>query len=104
MLMDADGQDDPAELPKLLSAIDDGLDMVTGSRSANRADRLVKRSTSRVYNRVTRAVTGIDAADMNSGFKVMRRETANALTIHGELHRYLPVLAAWSGFSVGRCR
>ncbi len=101
VLMDADGQDDPAELPKLLSAIDDGLDMVTGSRSANRADRLVKRSTSRVYNRVTRAVTGIDAADMNSGFKVMRRETANALTIHGELHRYLPVLAAWSGFSVG---
>ncbi|MBK9296312.1 MAG: glycosyltransferase family 2 protein [Candidatus Microthrix sp.] len=101
VLMDADGQDDPAELPKLLSAIDDGLDMVTGSRSANRADRLVKRSTSRVYNRVTRAVTGIDAADMNSGFKVMRSETANALTIHGELHRYLPVLAAWSGFSVG---
>ena len=101
VLMDADGQDDPAELPKLLAAIDGGLDMVTGSRSANRADRLVKRSTSRVYNRVTRLVTGIDAADMNSGFKAMRGETAKALTVHGELHRYLPVLAAWSGFAVG---
>ncbi|MCB1027882.1 MAG: glycosyltransferase family 2 protein [Microthrixaceae bacterium] len=101
VLMDADGQDDPAELGAMLAAIDGGLDMVTGSRSANRQDRLVKRSTSRVYNRVTRAATGIDAADMNSGFKVMRAEVADALTVHGELHRYLPVLAAWSGFAVG---
>lgn len=101
VLMDADGQDDPAELPTMLAAVDGGLDMVTGSRSANRRDRLVKRSTSRVYNRVTRAATGIDAADMNSGFKMMRSEVATALTVHGELHRYLPVLAAWSGFAVG---
>lgn len=101
VLMDADGQDDPESLHSMLKAIDGGLDVVTGSRSANRQDRLVKRSTSRVYNRVTRLATGIDAADMNSGFKVMRAEVAHALTVHGELHRYLPVLAAWSGFAVG---
>jgi dolichol-phosphate mannosyltransferase len=102
VLMDADGQDDPAEIPRLVAALDagDGLDLVTGRRSV-RQDRLVKRTTSRVYNRVTSVVTGVPGRDFNSGLKAMRRELATGLELYGELHRYIPVLAQWRGFRVG---
>ncbi len=101
VLMDADGQDDPREIHKLLAALDGGLDQVTGSRVNQRRDRFVKRNTSRLYNRATTLVTGVDGRDFNSGFKAMRRPVAETLDMHGELHRYIPVLAAWAGFVVG---
>ena len=59
--MDADGQDQPEEIPKLLAALDGGLDLATGRR-VQRNDRFVKRHTSRLYNRVTAAVTGVSRA------------------------------------------
>ncbi len=101
VLMDADGQDDPAQIPRLLAALDadEDLDLVTGRR-AIRHDRFVKRTTSRVYNRATAAVTGVPGRDFNSGFKAMRRELATSLELYGELHRYIPVLAQWRGFKV----
>ena len=101
VLMDADGQDDPGEIHKLLAALDEGLDQVTGSRVDQRRDRFVKRNTSRVYNRATTMVTGVSGRDFNSGFKAMRRPVVETLDMHGELHRYIPVLAAWAGFTVG---
>lgn len=100
VLMDADGQDQPEEIPKLLRALDDGLELVTGRR-AQRSDRVIKRHTSRLYNGVTAKVTGIDGEDFNSGLKAMRREVMNPLVLYGELHRYIPVLAKWNGFEVG---
>jgi glycosyltransferase involved in cell wall biosynthesis len=107
VLMDADGQDDPAQIPRLLAALDgvdgddpDGVDLVTGRRAV-RHDRFVKRITSRLYNRATAAVTGVPGRDFNSGFKAMRRELATSLELYGELHRYIPVLARWRGFTVG---
>ncbi len=101
VLMDADGQDDPAELPRLLEHLDaDGLDLVTGRRAV-RNDRLVKRTTSRLYNGVTAMVTGVPGKDFNSGLKAMRRDLADSLEMYGELHRYIPVLAVWNGFKVG---
>jgi glycosyltransferase involved in cell wall biosynthesis len=100
VLMDADGQDDPAELPRLLDALDgDQVDLVTGRRGVRR-DRLVKRTASRVYNSTTARVTGVAGRDFNSGFKVMTRQVADSLELYGELHRYVPVLAAWNGFGV----
>ena len=99
VLMDADGQDDPSELPKLLAALDGGVDLVTGRRAV-RNDRFVKRTTSVLYNGVTAKVTGVDGKDFNSGFKVMRRDVADSLEMYGELHRYIPVLAVWNGFRV----
>jgi glycosyltransferase involved in cell wall biosynthesis len=99
-LMDADGQDDPSEIPAMLDAVDGGLDLVTGRRAVRR-DRLVKRATSRFYNWTTRRLTGVDGRDFNSGFKAMRAEVAASLNLYGDLHRYIPVLAAWSGFRVG---
>jgi glycosyltransferase involved in cell wall biosynthesis len=100
VLMDADGQDQPEEIPKLLEALDAGLDLATGRR-AERSDRLVKRHTSRLYNRVTAAVTGVSGRDFNSGLKAMKREVMSPLVLYGELHRYIPVLAQWAGFRVG---
>jgi glycosyltransferase involved in cell wall biosynthesis len=100
VLMDADGQDRPEEILKLLRALDDGLDLATGRR-VRRNDRMVKRHTSRLYNRVTSAVTGIEGEDFNSGLKAMKREVMNPLVLYGELHRYIPVLAQWNGFKVG---
>jgi glycosyltransferase involved in cell wall biosynthesis len=101
VLMDADGQDDPREIPRLLDALDkdDDLALVTGRRAV-RNDRFVKRITSRVYNRVTRMVTGVKARDFNSGLKAMRRDLATRLELYGELHRYIPVLAQWRGFEI----
>jgi glycosyltransferase involved in cell wall biosynthesis len=102
VLMDADGQDDPHEIPRLLAMLDADaeLDLVTGRRAV-RHDRFVKRTTSKLYNRTTSLVTGVDGSDFNSGLKVMRRELADGLELYGELHRYIPVLAQWGGFRVG---
>lgn len=99
LLMDADGQDDPHDLPKLLAGIEAGAQMVTGRR-VERQDRAVKRTTSRLYNGVTARLTGVSGSDFNSGFKLMRVEVVRTVEIYGELHRYIPVLAAWSGFVV----
>jgi glycosyltransferase involved in cell wall biosynthesis len=100
VMMDADGQDDPAAIPALLRALDDGLDVVTGRR-ADRQDRFVKRSTSKLYNAMTARVTGVAGHDFNSGLKAMTHDAADSLELYGELHRYIPVLAAWNGFAVG---
>ena len=100
VLMDADGQDDPAEMPKMIAALEDrDLDLVTGRR-AIRNDRFVKRNTSRLYNGVTAKVSGVEGRDFNSGYKAMRRELSDSLEMYGELHRYIPVLAVWNGFRV----
>ncbi len=99
--LDADGQDVPAELPRLLAAVEeDGYDLVGGWRRT-RSDRLVKRVTSRLYNAVTRAGTGLELADFNTGYKVMRAEVAAELPLYGEFHRFVPVLAHDLGFRVG---
>jgi dolichol-phosphate mannosyltransferase len=100
VLMDADGQDDPAELTRLVTALDDDLDLVTGRR-AHRNDRAAKRLPSRLYNWATARVTGVPGRDFNSGFKAMRRDVARDLDLYGELHRYIPVLASWAGYRTG---
>jgi glycosyltransferase involved in cell wall biosynthesis len=100
VLMDGDGQDDPSEIPHMLEVLDSGYDLVTGRR-AERRDRASKRMFSKIYNVVTARVTGVEGHDFNSGLKVMTRELAHSLELYGELHRYIPVLAAWAGFRVG---
>jgi len=101
VLMDADGQDDPREIPRLVATLDgdDDIDLVTGRRAV-RHDRFIKRNTSRLYNKVTSLVTGVSGKDFNSGLKAMRNELATGLELYGELHRYIPVLAEWRGFQV----
>lgn len=99
VLMDADGQDEPREIPALIAKLLEGFDLVTGLR-ATRQDRFFKRHTSQLYNATTSRMSGVSGRDFNSGLKVLRREVADHIDVYGELHRYIPVLAAWSGFSI----
>jgi glycosyltransferase involved in cell wall biosynthesis len=98
--LDADLQDDPAELPRLLAALDEGLDLVSGWK-ARRQDSAAKTVPSRVFNAVTARLTGVRLRDVNSGFKVYRRPVVEEIRVYGELHRFIPVLAAQRGFLVG---
>jgi glycosyltransferase involved in cell wall biosynthesis len=98
--MDSDLQDDPAELPKLVAALDGGLDMVSGWKQ-NRQDPISKTVPSRLFNAVTGAVAGLKLHDFNCGLKLYRQEVVEALEVYGELHRFLPALAHWRGFRVG---
>jgi len=95
VMMDADGQDDPAELPLLLARLEDGADLVTGARTV-RHDRFIKRHTSKLYNATTARLSGTPGRDFNSGFKVMRADVARHVSpmLYGELHRYLTVVAS----------
>jgi len=97
--MDADLQDDPAEIPNLLKRIEGGADLVSGWKM-NRQDPLSKTLPSRVFNSVTSTATGIKLHDFNCGLKMYRREVTDAITVYGELHRFIPALAAWEGFRV----
>jgi len=98
--LDADLQDDPAEIPKLLTKLEEGYDLVVAWRR-ERQDPLSKRLPSRIFNGVVSLLTGLRLHDVNCGFKVLRREVAGSLKLYGELHRFIPVLAHWQGYRVG---
>jgi glycosyltransferase involved in cell wall biosynthesis len=98
--MDADLQDDPAEIPRFLAKLDEGLDVVSGWKRT-RHDPWHKVGPSRVFNRMVSGLTGCRLHDHNCGFKVYRREVLDEVQIYGELHRFVPVLAHARGFRVG---
>ncbi|MEZ5076265.1 MAG: glycosyltransferase family 2 protein [Solirubrobacterales bacterium] len=97
--IDGDGQDDPADIPSLLAELEAGADLVSGWKR-NREDPWSRRAASRVFNGVTARLTGVSMHDMNCGFKAYRRDCALSLEVYGELHRYLPVMAAQQGWRV----
>ena len=98
--MDSDLQDDPAGIPDMLAKLDDGYDLISGWKKKRR-DPLSKRIPSRIFNRVTRLITGVRIHDFNCGLKVYRCEVVESLNVYGELHRYIPALAKWEGFRIG---
>jgi glycosyltransferase involved in cell wall biosynthesis len=98
--LDADLQDDPAELPRLVEQLERGYDLVSGWKQ-NRKDPITKTVPSRFFNVVTSWVAGIRLHDFNCGFKIYRREVTQAIEVYGEFHRFLPALAHWAGFRVG---
>jgi glycosyltransferase involved in cell wall biosynthesis len=97
--LDADLQDDPVELPRLVQRLEDGFDLVSGWKR-ERQDPRSKTWPSRLFNRVTAWMTGVSLHDFNSGLKAYRREVIEELRLYGELHRFIPALAAWRGFRV----
>jgi len=97
--MDADLQDDPHEIPNLLKKLDEGFDLCSGWKK-ERFDPIIKKFSSRFFNFVTRMMSGIKIHDFNCGLKAYRREVVQNLNVYGELHRYVPVLAKWQGFTV----
>ncbi|HZT45966.1 MAG TPA: glycosyltransferase family 2 protein [Gaiellaceae bacterium] len=97
--IDGDLQDDPAEIPHLLAKLEEGFDLVSGWK-ARRRDPLRRRLLSRVFNTVTRWISGVRLHDMNCGLKAYRAEVVRGLRLYGELHRFIPVLAHHRGFRI----
>jgi dolichol-phosphate mannosyltransferase len=100
MTLDADLQDDPREIPRFLSAMQNNLDVVSGWKKV-RHDPWHKVFPSRVFNALVSKLTGVKLHDHNCGMKCYRREIFDEVRLYGELHRFVPVLAASRGFRVG---
>ena len=97
--MDADLQDDPAEMPRFIEKLHEGYDLVSGWKKI-RHDPVDKTLPSRCFNALTRALTGVKLHDFNCGYKAYRHEVAKSLTVYGELYRFIPVFAHADGFRV----
>jgi glycosyltransferase involved in cell wall biosynthesis len=97
--LDSDLQDDPTEVPRLLAALRDGADLVCGWKRQRR-DPWTKTVPSRWFNRVTSWVSGVRLHDFNTGLKAYRADVVRSIDVYGELHRFIPVLAARHGFTV----
>ena len=97
--MDADLQDSPEEIPELRRMIvEDGYDLVSGWKKKRYDNTLTKNLPSKFYNATTRWMSGIKLHDFNCGLKSYRKNVAKSIEVYGEMHRYTPVLAKWSGF------
>ncbi len=97
--MDADLQDDPAEIPELIAKLEEGYDLVSGWKKV-RHDPIGKTVPSKFFNFVTATVGGLKLHDFNCGLKAYRNEVVKSIQLYGEMHRYVPVLAHWNGFRV----
>jgi glycosyltransferase involved in cell wall biosynthesis len=97
--MDADLQDDPAEIPELLAKLNAGWDLVSGWKQSRR-DSFIKNNTSKIFNGVTSKAVGLKLHDYNCGLKAYRREVCEAVRLYGEMHRYIPAQAHLQGFRV----
>ncbi|MGA7161271.1 MAG: glycosyltransferase family 2 protein [Bacteroidota bacterium] len=98
--MDADLQDDPAEIPNLIRQLKSGYDVVSGWKK-KRHDPITKTLPSKFFNFVTSVMTGVKIHDSNCGLKAYRRDVVKTVNVYGELHRYIPALAQWQGYRIG---
>ena len=97
--LDADLQDDPAEIPGMLETLNEGYDLVVAWRK-ERMDRSKKKLSSRIFNNAVSRLAGVELHDFNCGFKVYRHKVIKSMRLYSDLHRYTPVLASWQGFRV----
>jgi glycosyltransferase involved in cell wall biosynthesis len=97
--MDADLQDDPAEIPALIAKLDEGYDLISGWKR-KRYDPWHKTIPSKLFNVVTSVMSGVKLHDFNCGLKAYRNVVVKNVQVYGEMHRYIPALAHWEGFKV----
>lgn len=97
--MDADLQDSPDEIPELRKMIlEDKFDIVSGWKKKRYDNKLTKNIPSKLFNAATRKVSGIHLHDFNCGLKAYQKKVVKNIEVYGEMHRYIPLLAKWSGF------
>jgi len=97
--MDADLQDSPDEIPELYRMItQEKYDLVSGWKK-KRFDPISKTIPTKIFNAATRSISGVNLHDFNCGLKAYRKEVVQNITIYGEMHRYIPVIAKWNGFA-----
>lgn len=98
--MDADLQDSPDEIPELYRMIvEDGYDLVSGWKKVRYDSKLAKNIPSKFFNWTTRKMSGIRLHDFNCGLKAYRHDVVKSIEVYSEMHRYIPVIAKWAGFS-----
>ena len=98
--MDADLQNDPADIPLLLEKIEEGYDVVSGWRLHRQDPFLTRRLPSMIANWLISQVTGVHLHDYGCSLKAYRREVVKNVQLYGELHRFIPAIANWMGVSV----
>ena len=98
--IDADGQNDPADIPKVLDKLAEGYDIVSGWRQARREPLLTRRIPSRAANRLIASNTGIDLHDSGCSLKAYRFEVIKSVRLYGDMHRFIPAFASWMGVKV----
>jgi glycosyltransferase involved in cell wall biosynthesis len=97
--MDADLQDDPDEIPELFKMIkENGFELVSGWKK-KRYDPFSKTIPTKLFNWSTRRMSGIQLHDFNCGLKAYKQDVVKSIDVHGEMHRYIPVIAKWAGFT-----
>lgn len=97
--MDADLQDSPEEIPEMRTMIlSSGYDLVSGWKKIRYDNTFTKNIPSKFFNAVTRKMSGIALHDFNCGLKAYRKNVVKSIEVYGEMHRYIPVLAKWSGY------
>ncbi len=97
--MDADLQDSPDEIPELRRMImEEGYDIVSGWKKIRHDNTFTKNIPSKLYNFITRKMSGIKLHDMNCGLKAYKNKVVKSIEVYSEMHRYIPVLAKWAGF------
>jgi len=101
--MDADLQNDPADIPMLVSKLDEGYDVVSGWRKKRYDKALTRRLPSKMANCVISKITGVRLHDFGCTLKAYRREVLAETRLYGEMHRFIPALASWSGAKVTEC-
>jgi glycosyltransferase involved in cell wall biosynthesis len=98
--MDADLQDSPDEIPGLFHMIkEDGYDLVSGWKKVRYDSKIAKNIPSKFFNWTTRRMSGIMLHDFNCGLKAYKKDVVKSIEVYSEMHRYIPVIAKWAGFS-----
>jgi glycosyltransferase involved in cell wall biosynthesis len=98
--MDADLQDSPDEIPELYAMIKEGgFDLVSGWKKVRYDSSVKKNIPSKIYNSMTSRMSGVKLHDHNCGLKAYRQDVVKCIEVYGEMHRYIPVIAKWNGFT-----
>ena len=95
--IDADLQNDPADIPKMVAKLDEGFDVVSGWRKKRHDNAITRLLPSKIANWLISAITGVKLHDYGCTLKVYRREVLEETKLYGEMHRFIPALASWSG-------
>jgi len=95
--IDADLQNDPADIPRLLAKLDEGYDLVSGWRQNRKDAKLTRKLPSWLANKLISRISGVHLSDYGCTLKAYRRSVVSDLKLYGEMHRFLPIYASWSG-------
>ena len=98
--LDADGQNDPADIPRLVAKLDEGYDIVSGWRRKRHDNIVTRKLPSRIANWLVGKITGVKLHDFGCTLKAYRRHSLEEIRLYGEMHRFIPALASWGGENV----